>query len=148
MNLRDALHKAGKIDDKQKRKGDKEQKAQQHQSLKQPDKKEEVMVEVVKTAEEIEAEAAQKRREKVKELIVGGMVEWSGRRRFYFVARTREILFLQVSDVVGYQLEQGQAAIVEDGEGRGDHFVVTQDAALKVQGVDREAVRFFQAGRG
>jgi uncharacterized protein YaiL (DUF2058 family) len=148
MNLRDALLKAGKIDDKQKKRADRDQKVQQHQQQKQEKKVEAAAPPEPPplSPEEVAAEAAARRAEKLKALISQGVVEFSGRRRFFFVARNKEILFLQVSDVVGYQLEQGQAAIAEVTDSA-EHVVVTLDAALKVQTLDRDAVRFFNASR-
>jgi uncharacterized protein YaiL (DUF2058 family) len=149
MNLRDALLKAGKIDDKQRKRADRDQKAQQHQQQKQEKKPEPTAPPEPppRSPEEVAAEAAARKAEKVKALATQGLVDWGGRRRFYFVARNKEVLFLQVSDVVGYQLEQGQAAIAEAGD-NGEHAVITLDAALKVQAIDRDALRFFNPSRG
>lgn len=150
MSLRDALLNAGKIDKKQKKKADKSLNTAEHQGRKRRKKKKkapaDAVTSAVKTAEQSAAEAAQRRRAKLAEIVSEGRIEDSGRRRFHYIARNDEIYYMTVSDVVGFQLEGGKAAIVEDySEKIGDHAIVSQDAALKVINVDRDSVRFYNA---
>lgn len=69
-----------------------------------------------------------------------------GTRRFYFVARSNLVPFLEVSQETGLELEHGRLAIVEvEGKKRDrtDFMIVPRDAAERIHALEADAVRFW-----
>ena len=71
-----------------------------------------------------------------------------GRRRWFFVARDRRVLFLELSDAAAGMLVQGQAAIVESlGQAQGSHAVLVGEPNVeRLSAVDPDCVRFYNRG--
>lgn len=70
---------------------------------------------------------------------------FGGRRQWFFVARDRRVLFLELSDSSARLLADGEAGIVESlGQAPEPHTVVTGERArVTLMGVDPELVRFW-----
>ncbi len=79
-------------------------------------------------------------------LVRGGWIRdaTAGSRRFFFVARTGRISFLDLSDAAARKLATGSAAVIEtSGHVRGDHGVVTDRAAAEIAEADPQMIRFW-----
>ncbi len=94
-------------------------------------------------------ESKKESRFKVRDLARGAALpsaRTGGTRRFYFVARSNLVPYLEVSQETGLDLEHGRLAIVEvEGKRRDrvDFVIVPRDAAERIQALDAEAVRFL-----
>ena len=97
-------------------------------------------------------EAAQKRHENENQaaflarLVKQGTVVTAGRgKRFYFVARSGKVPFVEVNDDTTRQLVDGRAGIVEvPGESRLRHVVIVgRDRLESLRTADSELVRFW-----
>jgi hypothetical protein len=86
-------------------------------------------------------------RSQTRQLIQGSnlMETGFGARRFYFVARSGRMPFLDISDDMASRLANGMAAIVElPGEGGAEEYsVIPRGLALRLKVVDPQIVRFF-----
>ncbi|MDX9724553.1 MAG: DUF2058 family protein, partial [Myxococcota bacterium] len=92
----------------------------------------------------LKAEAAAITLQRLRQIIEGGLVDDAGgRRRFHFEAADGRISFLNVSEIIGLQLERGKVAIVQQPEDAELHVLVTRDAAIKVTEVEPQLLRFL-----
>ena len=142
-DLMDALKSAGLASEKKRKKAERAKAQKQHQELKKKKKKKKKAVSV-KVELDPKIEAMRILKERLAAAVSEGMVmDPGGRHRFFFVARNKTIPFLQVSDLTSLHLRTGKAAIVEDPHEEGDHVIVTRDAAIRMEAIDKESVRFF-----
>ncbi len=74
----------------------------------------------------------------------------SGRRRWFYVARSGRVQFLDLDDSTAGLLSGGEAGIVEDSEGSalGHSVVVGERNLVTLLGVDRDLVRFWSRPPG
>lgn len=90
-------------------------------------------------------------RERIQRAVREGAIQgWTGNRRFFFLARSRQIPFLDVSIEVARALGDGKLGIVESGgEDRDEHVIVEERALNTLHTIDPELVRFWnRGGRG
>ncbi len=159
-DLRDALKKAGLVDDKRARKIAHEEKARKNRlgkkgAAEERRRREEERLarERARREEDRKREAARRaeeeRRQRLFQLaqlirdhaLTDGV---RGNRRFHFVTRDRKIPFLEVSEEIARRLEHGQAAICEVPDSVPEEFVLVDAAtARRVRETAPEYVLFF-----
>lgn len=155
-----ALVKAGALDEKEARKlvGEqrREEKSLGREGVAEREAARQAELEAARAAEaEAQRQLARAREEEDK----GGRAErarrdglvqgWAGNRRFFFVARSRRIPFLDVSIEVARALSDGKLGIVEaGGDDPEEHLIVDERALLTLHGVDPELVRFWNRSGG
>lgn len=156
-----ALVKAGHLDEKSARKlvteQRREDKAIGREGVAEREAQKEAEL-VAKRAAEAEAQRALAReheqsgaRERIERAVRDGAIQgWTGNRRFFFVARSRRIPFLDVSIEVARALSDGQLGIVEAGGADPDEHVIVEERALTtLHTIDPELIRCWnRGGRG
>ncbi|MEQ8765151.1 MAG: DUF2058 family protein [Planctomycetota bacterium] len=98
-------------------------------------------------AEQAKAQLTEKERfARLKNLVEGAVFKerWNGPRRFHFVARSREILALEVDPGIGRKLESGELAICELPDQKPEQFVLIKGQSVaKIRELDESLVRFY-----
>ncbi len=159
-DLRDALKKAGLVDDRRARRLAHEEKARKNRLGREGAEEERRRREEERKARERARREADRRREAARRaeeerrqrlfqlaqvLRDHALTEGvHGNRRFHFVTRDRRIPFLELSEEVARRLERGEAAICEVPDSSPEEFVVVEAAtARRVRGEAPEYVLFF-----
>ena len=162
-SLRDEMLKKGLTTDKRARAVIHEEKARQKQlgpeqvALEREARAAEAArEEAERRAHDRELEAERRAREveeraenRVDSLIRAGLLRegTAGTRRFYFITRENTVSFVEISDTAARSLTDGRAAIVESGGlVRADFCLVAAEQAAEIARLDRERVRFWNAG--
>ncbi len=162
-NLRDELLKKGVISDKRARAVIHEEKARQKKlgpeavEAERRAREEAAQRQAearVRADREREEERQRRHEEELKTNRVPGLIRLglvrdggTGTRRFYFVTRENTVSYLEISDTAFRSLVEGRAAIVESsGVARLDFCLVAGEQAAEIAKLDRECVRFWNAG--
>jgi hypothetical protein len=70
----------------------------------------------------------------------GKLENWEGGRAYYFVARGKEIEFLNVTEDAARRLAEGKAAIVHTGDPRSPYILLHAGAAQRLKDVAPERI--------
>ncbi len=160
-DLRDALRKAGLVDDRRARKISHEEKARRKRLGKKEAEEERLRREEDRRARERARREEDRRREAARRaaaerrqalLQLARLVRdhalasgVRGSRRFHFVTRERKVPFLEVSEETARGLEQGRIAICEVPDAAAEEFVLVDAAtARRVREAAPEYVLFFR----
>lgn len=90
------------------------------------------------------------RHERAAQIVRGGWIREAalGARRFYFVASSGRITYLDLSETVIQRLLAGTAAIVDTGRAvRGEFCVIAERAAAELAQIEPGRIRFWARGR-
>ena len=157
QNLRDKLLKAGLVTEKQAKEAERTQRPpkrhrerEEQVSEEERQRREAFAAHEAEQAEERRKEAARaaearmqsERARRLRQLVETHRIREAGEISFHYVRRSGKIGRLDVSLQTQKDLEQGEAAVVED-PGSPDCAVVPGEAAKRIYEVDPQAIRFW-----